>query len=577
MKLSFISVFICCLSLSYQLIPKYVKNQLLIMPYPQSVSANFGGSDSVEISSDIKLNIVNSIKNRMLLEENSECDANCKEFLNDNFKFSITDTLTNQKGLKDFRLSLHKQLDLEQIIPNIKGTLSTVTVRLTGEEVFPKLNIGICENYTLSISTSEIIIEAPTVYGARHAFETLSQIIRIYENKFIINQLPINIEDYPRFKWRGLLVDPVRGTFEPSMFYRIVDALAMLKNNIIHIHLSDGQQFLLETSKYENLAKKGAGDTTKIFTKDFIKQLVAYGRKRGVIIYGEVDIPGHSASWGLGYPGLVADCWNEIVSKKKNYGENNPALSPVYNETEEVIKDVVTELGDAFDFDYVHIGGDEVVTTAWSTAKEKEEIDKFMKEKGFKEYIELEGYLTKIAQQKILENKRYPVLYSELYVHGYAEKGSIVHIWSDGRLFNQTLQDGYKVIISTAYYLDKQMPLCKGYEKGSCDVTHNKWAWTYKDFYSFEPEDHIDPKLMDGFLGIEGCSWDESCDRENFFNRVFQRYFPIAERMWSSKAMKENNSAEIRGMYLRCLALRRKIYDGAGPISPTLCDLNIEE
>lgn len=266
--------------------------------------------------------------------------------------------------------------------------------------------------------------------------------------------------------------------------------------------------------------------------------------------------------------------WKYIKDNKSRYGENIPALSPIYNKTEEMIKAIAKELGEAFDSEYVHIGGDEVNVKAWKNSSEENEIQKFMEEKNFSSYMDLEGYFSKIAQKEILDNNKKPVVYSEIYSHGYAEnKSNIIHIWTDGTILNETLKKGYKIIASVAFYLDVQMPTCKSYKPHSCDITHNRFAYTYKDMYNWEPLNEIDKNLIDGVLGFEACSWNESCDRQNVFNRVFQRYFAVAERMWSSEEMKVPESVEIRGSHFRCIGLRRDILTGAGPINPSLCDL----
>ena len=118
------------------------------------------------------------------------------------------------------------------------------------------------------------------------------------------------------------MVDPARNVLSPPTFYNIIDSLASIKCNVLHIHLSDGQTFTFESKDYPELSKKGMFDQTKVFTQEIVKELSDYGRKRGVIVYGEVDIPGHTAAWGLGYPEIVADCWDYLVRHNFIYGEN---------------------------------------------------------------------------------------------------------------------------------------------------------------------------------------------------------------------------------------------------------------
>lgn len=549
-----------------------VKNQLLLMPYPKKVQANYDSSDSIEVTKTLTYTV------------GDNCDEKCKEFLSDNFKHTITTGLEKQEGLEDFRLSLFKEIDLPQITPEIKNTIEAVNIILMGTttqipifsegEVFPPLKIGIDESYTLDINANEIKITAPTVYGARHAFETLLQLIRLFKKQFVISQLPISISDEPRFKWRGLLVDPARNVFTPGIFMRIVDALASTKANILHIHLSDGQTFVFESKEYPELSNKGMYDQTKVLTQDFIKELSAYGAKRGVIVYGEIDIPGHTASWNLGYPGVVADCWDYIVKENKNYGENIPCLNPTYEKTFDIISSVLKEVGLSFGSDYVHVGGDEVRTAAWSESKEYKQIKQYMTEKGITDLKGLEHYFNAYSQDAVVSNGKTPIVYEEVFSNQAVNKNSIVHIWSDIRLLSQAVDKGYKAIYSAGYYFDRQMPLCVSYDKeNTCMNTHSMWVWTNRDMYGHDPTKNFTPEQLKNVLGGEGCSWDESCDEQNFFDRVFQRFSAVAERFWSEATLTEPNSHEVRANYFRCLNLRREIFKGTGPLYHSFCDL----
>lgn len=555
-----------------------VKNQLLLMPYPKKVEAAYSSTLSLEISPQVSYT----------LSEN--CIGNCKDFIDKNFKHSITKPLERQKGKKDFKISLHEPIDIPHIIPDIQKVVTSVDITFGSieffnqkggifnkKEIFPKLAIGVDESYSLFITVEGITIKAPTAYGARHALETLLQLIRIHEDKFVISQLPITIHDEPRFRWRGLMVDPSRNVLSPSIFYNIIDSLASIKSNVLHIHLSDGQAFTFESKKYPNLSLKGMYDQKKVFTQEIVKQLADYGRERGVIVYGEVDIPGHAASWGLGYPEIVADCWDYLVKRNYIYGENIPCLNPASQKTWEIMDAVLQEIGDTFGNDYVHIGGDEVSASAWSESKEVDKIKTFMINHNIASWRDLESYFNKYAQTQVKNNKKTPIVWEEVYTHGAADKSSIIHVWSDIRLLSRLTNEGYKGIYSAGLYLDRQMPLCTGADRQrTCVNTQYMWVWVNRDFYSHDPTRSFTPKQLENVYGGEGCSWGESCDDQNFFDRVFQRYSAIGERFWSEKSITNPNSHEVRANYVRCLNLRRGFFKGTGPLYHSFCD-HIEE
>ncbi|KAL7715194.1 Beta-hexosaminidase subunit alpha [Entamoeba marina] len=507
------------------------------MPYPQSVSANYGSSDAIASTSEIKLSLP------------TICSSNpdCSYFMTYNFNHTIT-------------FPLNQQIEVvfsEQLI----------------DDIYPDLKIGNDESYSLTITTSGITITAPTVYGARHALETLIQLYRIYENQFVISQLPITITDSPRFKWRGLMIDPTRNVISKDTIVDIVNTLASLKMNVLHLHISDAQTFMFESKKFPKLSEKGSYDSSKILTQAFIKQLIIYSKVRGVIVYPELDMPAHAASWSLGYPGVGVDCWDYIVARKMRYGENIISLNPANENTFPIIEGVIEELKESFGSDYVHVGGDEVFTGCWSSSNEYSEIIDWMGNHDISSLSGLESYFNKYSQDQVLSDGHTPVVWEEVYDKGNADLQTIIQVWSDIRLLQKAVDDGYKAIFSAGFYLDMQMPLCNNYDESTCTDPHHMWVWTNRDFYANDPVKSFTDAEKENVLGGEGCSWGESADDQNFFGRVFTRYSAIAERLWSDQSLTDPESHEVRANYVRCLGLRRNFMKGAGPLYHSYCDL----
>ena len=554
-----------------------VKNQLLLMPMPKKVTANYNSPDSVIVTPSLSYIV------------GTNCNDKCKDFLNDNFNHTITTTLKRQEGLDDFKVSLHRSIDIPHYIPKQLATVDTVSIELittdvfskipkAASDVFPKLNIGIDESYTLIVNKDGIAIRAANVYGIRHGLETLIQLVRISEDKqFYIAQIPIEISDAPRFKWRGLMVDPARNVLSPPTFYKIIDSLASIKCNVLHIHLTDGQTFAFESKDYPELSKKGMFEQSKVLTQKIVKEIADYGRKRGVIVYGEVDVPGHAAAWGLGYPEIVANSWDYLVNRNFIYGENIPCLNPASEKTWKVLSSVLREVGDTFGNDFVHVGGDEVRTTAWTEAKEAQAIKDYMTSHSISSYKELESQFNKFAQEEVIKNNKTPIAWEDVYLNNAASKDTIIHVWSDIRLLSTLTSEGYKGIFSTGFYLDRQVPLCVGHDpQKKCSNSQYMWVWVNRDFYYNDPVRSLSPAQIENVYGGEGCSWGESCDDQNFFDRVFQRFSAIAERFWSESRVSNPNSHEVRANYVRCLDLRRGFYKGTGPLYHSYCQ-HIEE
>ncbi|ELP85950.1 beta-hexosaminidase beta chain precursor, putative [Entamoeba invadens IP1] len=539
-----------------------VQSQMLLMPYPKSLAFNYLGTTSLIATSTVK----------MSLSSNCQNDINCLAFMQSNFNHTITYPLQVQSGIKDFRISLFSVIDIPHITPGSTTTLSTINIYLTAPIYFPTLKIGIDEDYQLSATSSGVTITASNAYGARHGLETLIQLFRPLESKsgsFAISQLPITISDSPRFKWRGLMLDCARNPLSKETFVKVINSLAAVKANVLHLHLTDGQTFVFESKEYPNLSAKGAYDQNKVLTQKFLQQLSEYGRSRGVIVYPEIDIPAHAASWNLGYPGVVADCWSTI--KTWRYGENIPALNPTNDTTFKILEALFQrELPNVFGNDYVHIGGDEMVMTAWEDAVEYSDIQKWMSANGISTLLGLESYFNKYAQDKVMASGKTPVAWEEVYKKGNADKSTIVEVWSDISLLKKAVDDGYKAIWSAGFYLDMQRPLASQSE-------HHMWVWTNRDFYANDPTSSFTAAELENVLGGEGCSWHESVDDANVIERIFQRYNAIAERLWSAKSMTNAESLEVRADYVRCLGQRRGFMRSAGPLYASYCQLPEEK
>ena len=199
-----------------------------------------------------------------------------------------------------------------------------------------------------------------------------------------------------------------------------------------------------------------------------------------------------------------------------------------------------------------------------------------MESKNINGYQGLESYFNKFAQNCVIKNAKTVVAFQELFFKGTADKRSIVHIWDSNQEIIRASKDGYNVIYSGGNYLDVQVPGNKKMGRGAPYLNYYM-SDTFRNFYNNDPTYDFSENELRNVLGGEGCSWNESCDEENQFNRVFQRFFSIAERWWSSKELTDEDSLEVRAGYVRCIGLRRGILQGAGPLNHGYCDQQEEE
>src|SRR5204863_3755159 len=141
---------------------------------------------------------------------------------------------------------------------------------------------------------------APTVVGALHGLETLLQLIDADRDGYYLPG--VSIQDQPRFPWRGLLIDVGRHYEPMEVLKRNLDAMAAVKLNVLHWHLTEDQGFRIESKKFPELT--GLGSDGLYYTQDQAREIIAYARERGIRVVPEFDMPGHVQSWLVGYPEL---------------------------------------------------------------------------------------------------------------------------------------------------------------------------------------------------------------------------------------------------------------------------------
>lgn len=178
--------------------------------------------------------------------------------------------------------------------PSMKG-LTFIVADL--DESHPQLATN--ESYLLSLPMAgNATCTCPTIYGAMHCLETFSQLVSFSFNTetYLINNLPITIDDAPRFPHRGLMVDSARHFETLASLRHIIDSLPFAKINVLHWHMVDTQSFPFQSKTYPKLWN-GAFSEVEKFTQADIKTIVEYARLRGIRVMVEFDVPGHAASW----------------------------------------------------------------------------------------------------------------------------------------------------------------------------------------------------------------------------------------------------------------------------------------
>jgi hexosaminidase len=228
------------------------------------------------------------------------------------------------------------------------------------------LQHGVDESYTLTVSQSSPTVEvtAQTVWGALHAFATFQQIVISNGSCGLIVEEPVAIKDYPKYAYRGVMVDTARNFISVGKIKEQIDGLALSKMNILHWHITDSQSWPMELDAYPE-ATKDAYSAREIYSADDVASIISYARARGVRIIPEVDMPGHSSSGWKQIDKDIVTCedswWSNDVWPLHTAVQPNPGQLDVMNpNTYTVVEKVYSELSNRFVDNLFHVGGDEL-------------------------------------------------------------------------------------------------------------------------------------------------------------------------------------------------------------------------
>lgn len=318
------------------------------------------------------------------------------------------------------------------------------------------------EGYRLVVNPKFIIVQANQPSGLYYGIQTLLQLFpeEIEAKQELPNvnwSLPcVEVVDYPRLKWRGLMFDVSRHFFTKDEVKQYIDAMVRYKYNVLHLHLTDNEGWRIEIKKYPKLTEIGAWrvDRTGTFgtfdpppadapnnyggfyTQDDIRELVKYAKERFVDILPEIDVPGHSLAAVAAYPEL--SCTADAVNYRVRSGEkimdwsaggklpeaiydNNlcPAKEAVY----EFIDNVISEVAPLFPFGYMHMGGDETSTNYWEKSYA---VSDLMEKENLKDMHAVQGYFAKRVKKIVEKHGKIFMGWDEVLDNGLAEDAAVM-------------------------------------------------------------------------------------------------------------------------------------------------------
>ncbi|WP_246197889.1 beta-N-acetylhexosaminidase [Chitinophaga agrisoli] len=408
------------------------------------------------------------------------------------------------------------------------------------------------EGYALEVTPTQVVIRANMAQGIFYGLQSLLQLLPpdIEADKTVTGNWPIpcvNIVDYPRFGWRGLMLDVSRHFFTKDEVKRYIDEMAKYKYNTFHWHLSDDNGWRIEIKAFPELTQKGAwrvervgrwgtflppqpGEATPyggFYTQDDIREIIKYAQDRYITILPEIDVPAHSLSMITAMPNLSCTQLQYAVGPGDSLRRKNDNVLCIGNDSVYAVLDkVFTEIAALFPNPYIHIGGDEAFKGFWSNCPK---CRKRMDKEHLKDVNELQSYFVK-RMEKMLNSKGKKLIgWDEILEGGLAPEATVMS-WRGMKGGIEAARMNHHVVMTPwdFCYLD----LYQG-ETAAEPPTYG--ICRLSDSYNYDPvPDSVDEKFI---LGGQGNLWTESVNTLRHAEYMtWPRSLALAEVYWSPKA-----------------------------------------
>jgi hexosaminidase len=405
-----------------------------------------------------------------------------------------------------------------------RGGKNQIVFTQAGAEQLP------AEGYRLRVTPNAVVIIGHAS-GLFYGMQTLLQMMPLGEQPSAT--LPaLEITDFPRFAYRGVLLDTARHFFPVPSIEKLLDILAQYKINRFHWHLTDDEAWRIEIKKYPELTRSFPGQANldayarSYYTQQQIKDVVAYAKTRFITIVPEIEMPGHSQAALAAYPNLGCP-----AAPAAGGAPSGDVLCPKEG-TFHFLEDVLTEVVNLFPGPYVHIGGDEVSKDSWKQSPEAQAI---MKREGLKDENQLETYFVQRAEQFLRSKGKRTIGWDEILEGGLAPN-AVVMSWRGESGGIAAAKQKHQVVMSpTDYcYFD--------YYQG--DARHEPPAiggfLPLQKVYRYDPVPTVlalDERQY--ILGVQANLWSEYITNpEHMQYMLFPRLFALSEIAWSPPADK---------------------------------------
>ena len=467
------------------------------------------------------------------------------------FTFQNNSQITISSSSSDFSSVANMLVQQLSTSYGINLSIKTGSAKTKGINFIENKQLG-AEAYKLIVTPTKIDIQAKTGKGAFYAVQSLFQLMpaQIYASTKSSEKATVfacEIEDAPRFSYRGMMLDAGRHFYPVAFVKRFIDLMSVYKLNTFHWHLTEDQGWRIEIKQYPLLTSKSSVrkesmvgpykdmkfDNTPyggFYTQEDIKEVVAYAAQKFINIIPEIEMPGHSQALLAAYPqlGCNPDKIYEVATK---WGVSEDVLCP-REETFTFMQNVLTEVMSLFPGQYIHIGGDECPKKQW---KESRFCQDLMKRLNLKDEHELQSYFIGRIDKFITAKGKKMLGWDEI-LEGGLSPNAMVMSWRGikGGIEAAKLKHDVVMTPDNFFYFDyyqadpTTQPLAIG---GNLPLSK---------CYSFEPDlPELTPEETKHIVGIQANVWTEYIATPSYFEYMsFPRAFALAEVAWSPKRPK---------------------------------------
>ncbi|RZL51100.1 MAG: beta-N-acetylhexosaminidase [Pedobacter sp.] len=422
------------------------------------------------------------------------------------------------------------------------------------------------EGYHLNVTPKQVIIRANQPAGLFYGVQSFIQLLpKEIESKEEVQNVKwtapcVEVTDYPRLGWRGLMFDVARHFFTKEEVKQYIDAMVRYKYNILHLHLADDEGWRIEIKGLPKLTEVGAWSVKRVgtfgdfippkpeeprnyggfYTQEDIKELVAYAKDRFVDIMPEIDVPGHSLAAIASYPEL--SCTPDAVNYKVRSGEKimdwsrgapplglvDNTLCPANEKVYVFLDTVFSQIAQLFPFQYIHVGGDEVAHNFW---EKNDQIKELMKREGLKTIPEVQAYFEKRVEQIIVSKGKKFMAWDEVLEGGVSQSAAVMS-WRNMQHGLDAAKAGHEVVMTpTQYaYIDYMQADAITEPKVYASLRLSK-------SYEFDPvPEGANAKFIKG--GQANLWTEQVYNIRQAEYMTWPRGFAIAESVWSPKEKK---------------------------------------